>query len=223
MRSWALASLGVVCIAAGVCAQTTRNAASLPSTQPAFKSRVVTREELDKIPLESVMDPAPAAGSLVFPDSKIAVLPEAREFRAGEPVPVWLLIKSLAQQPERGFPMDVDLGLPGEKPRISGTARLQLLREKSPTDREVVADLKGDNARYARRLLVPPDGFCVNSGDVRNLTGGKLAAGDYRLVFWAEGFGVLGGRVVSLAGRRQHRVPYPEEPLTEASSAPVHS
>jgi hypothetical protein len=49
-----------------------------------------------------------------------------------------------------------------------------------------------------------------------------LAAVIAALVFWAEGFGVLGGRIVTLAGRRR-TVPYPAEPLTETSTTPAHS
>src|SRR5947207_2892558 len=67
------------------------------------RARVITRAELEKVPLTSVMDPPAASGSLVFADAKTAVWLEGNEFVEGQAVPAWLAIKSLARQPERGF------------------------------------------------------------------------------------------------------------------------
>ena len=46
------------------------------------------------------------------------------------------------------------------------------------------------------------------------------------LLFWSEGFGLLGGRTASLAAPRRRVVPYPDEgvaPLTSPQSAAAHS
>jgi len=46
------------------------------------------------------------------------------------------------------------------------------------------------------------------------------------LVFWSEGFGLLGGRTATLAAPRRRLVPYPDDPAPKVGgpqSAAAHS
>jgi hypothetical protein len=137
-----------------------------------------------------VADPKGIENALVFPDVKTGVYLPREEVAAGEPVTAWLIVRSLTRDPQRGIPADFDLGVTGDKPRVEGTARLQLARLKDGGGEEIVGDLKGKMAgggRSAKRVLLPGEGFFVNCGVARNLSEGPLSPGRYRLRFWAEG------------------------------------
>jgi hypothetical protein len=146
----------------------------------------ITRAQLEQVPVDSVADPNTIENALIFPDVKTGVFFPNAEILAGDPIAAWIIIKSLAKEPTRGIMADVDLGLTGEKPRVDGTARLQLLRDKNGK-LEPLAELKGKIGRTSPRILLPPEGFFVNSGDVANLSQHPLDPGDYCLRFWAEG------------------------------------
>jgi hypothetical protein len=147
----------------------------------------MTRAELEKLPLVSVADPKVVEGALVFPDVRTGIHLPREQVPAGEPVPAWLIVKSLTSEPQRGIAADFDLGGVGEKARAGGTARLQLARLKDGGEAEVLGDLKGKVDANTTRALLPAQGFLVNAGDVRNLSKSPLSIGQYRLRFWAEG------------------------------------
>jgi hypothetical protein len=156
---------------------------------PAFGAETpyMTRAQLQKLSLVSVADPKGADNALVFPDVHTGIYLPQEEIAAGEPVPAWLIVRSVARDPQRGIPAGFDLGVSGEKPRVEGTARLQLARLKDGGGEEIIADLKDKVGRATKRVLLPGEGYLVNTGDVRNLSEKPLTPGQYRLRFWAEG------------------------------------
>ncbi|HVS72568.1 MAG TPA: hypothetical protein VHQ47_15030, partial [Phycisphaerae bacterium] len=161
----------------------------------------ITREQVEKIPLHSVVDAgagkgAEASDALVFPDVSAGVHFERAEFATGEAAPVTLVVHSSVPGQTRGIRAAVDLGGAGAVPRVAGSARLQLVKLGPEGKEQVVAAVNPPEGegQEVPEMVLKPDDYWVIRGDVRALVpgargggAGKLEPGRYVLRFWVDG------------------------------------